>query len=378
MKKTFLIIFLIFLTGCTTTEVSQFTNVIISQNPKSALINYGRNKALSAANKSIAKIIQEFEKAITKQWGEEAKKPEKKKYVKYTQNYKSMAEVDFDKGVILVQTIDKKNPKQSLKNAIVTTLLTPNDPRAIDMFSSKEIKLRGTPYLYKEVKDQTGKYIQYPWRANHFATYLINNNLQKDTIKLNGKTQNVYSVKFNMVKDHLHIRAKKYIPTVTKYSKQFDISKNLIFSIIQTESNFNPFSVSHVPAYGLMQIVPKSAGRDVHKYLYKKDKIPSKNFLFDTNNNIKFGTAYLKIIKTNYLKGIQNPISKEYCTIAAYNTGSGNVLKTFSKNRAKAVDIINSMKPSEIYNTLLNKLPYKETRRYLTKVLKHKKEFVKL
>ncbi|MCK5110143.1 MAG: DUF3393 domain-containing protein [Arcobacteraceae bacterium] len=378
MKKTFLIIFLIFLTGCTTTEVSQFTNAIISQDPKSALINYGRNKALSVANKSIAKIIQEFEKAITKQWGEEAKKPEKKKYVKYTQNYKSMAEVDFDKGIILVQTIDKKNPKQSLKNAIVTTLLTPNDPRAIDMYSSKEIKLSGTPYLYKEVKDQTGKYIQYPWRANHFATYLINNNLEKNTIKLNGKMQDIYSVKFNMVKDHIHIRAKKYIPTVTKYSKQFDISKNLIFSIIQTESNFNPFSVSHVPAYGLMQIVPKSAGRDVHKYLYKKDKIPSKDFLFDTNNNIKFGTAYLKIIKTNYLKGIQNPISKEYCTIAAYNTGSGNVLKTFSKNRAKAVDIINSMKPSEIYNTLLNKLPYKETQRYLTKVLKHKKEFVKL
>ena len=67
-----------------------------------------------------------------------------------------------------------------------------------------------------------------------------------------------------------------------------------------------------------------------------------------------------------------------YCTISAYNTGAGNVLRTFSKNKITAVNIINSMTPSQIYNKLITSLPYKETRRYLQKVLKHKKEFVKL
>lgn len=378
MKKLILALSIIFFAGCTTSDISQVTRTVISKDPAGALTNYAKNKAINLASKGIAAIIKEFEKAINEKWGTTAKKPNQKRYVKYTQNYKSMTEVDFDKGVILVQTIDKKNPKGSLKNAIVTTLLTPNDPRSVDLYSSKEIKLSGTPYLYKEVKDQTGHYIRYSWRANYFATHLINNKLKKKTIKVNGKTENVHYVKFDMVKDHMQIRAKKYASTVTKYSKQFDISKNLIFSVIKTESNFNPFAVSRIPAYGLMQIVPKSAGRDSYKYLYRKDVTPSKNYLFNSNNNIKLGTAYLKIIKTNYLKHIQNPISKEYCTIAAYNTGSGNVLRTFSKNRTRAVNIINSMKPGEVYDTLIRKLPYKETRRYLTKVLKHKKEFVKL
>jgi membrane-bound lytic murein transglycosylase C len=378
MNKSFLIIFLIFLTGCTTSQVSQVTSAILKGNPKTALISYTKNKAINIANKNIRKIINKFEKIISGTWGKEAKKPQKKVYVKYTQNYKSMAQVDFDTGIIIVKTVDTKNPKQSLKNAIITTLLTPNDPRAIDMYSAKEIKLSGTPYLYKEIKDHTGKYIQYNWRASSYAAYLIKNALQIKQITTNNKKQKVYSVTFHMVKDHLHIRAKKYTNTITKYANQFNISKNLIFSIIQTESNFNPFAISSIPAYGLMQIVPKSAGRDVYNYLYKKDVAPSKNYLFNTTHNIKFGTAYLKIIKTKYLEGIQNPISKEYCIISAYNTGAGNVLRTFSKNKITAVNIINSMTPSQIYNKLITSLPYKETRRYLQKVLKHKKEFVKL
>jgi len=378
MKKILSIIFVIFFAGCTSSQVSKFTSAVLSKNPSAALTNYTKNQAIGYTNKGIAKIIQEFQKAIEKEWGENAQEPEQKKYVKYTQNYKAMAQVDFDKGIITVQTIDTKDPNKSLQNAIVTTLLTPNDPRAVDMYSSKTIKLSGTPYLYKEVKDQTGKYILYSWRANTFAKYLIKNKLKTTTKDINGKNQKIYTVSFNMLKDHIHIRAKKYLPSVNKYSNQFGISKNLIFSIIQTESNFNPFAVSHIPAYGLMQIVPRSAGKDVSNYLYRKNKAPTKEYLFNSANNIKFGTAYLKIIQSKYLKGITDPISAEYCVISAYNTGSGNVLETFSKDRKKAVKIINNMKPDEVYNKLLNHLPYAETRRYLTKVLKYKKGFVKL
>lgn len=95
-------------------------------------------------------------------------------------------------------------------------------------------------------------------------------------------------------------------------------------------------------------------------------------------NNIELGTAYINIIDKKYLTGINNPISKEYCVISAYNTGSGNVLKTFSSNRSKAKELINAKKPSEVYSKLRSNLPYEETRRYLKKVVNYKKDFVNL
>jgi membrane-bound lytic murein transglycosylase C len=72
---------------------------------------------------------------VRQTWGEkEVKVPEQKKYVKYTQNYMSRTIVDFDNGSIVVETLDDKSPKESLKNAIITTLLTPDDPRSVDLF----------------------------------------------------------------------------------------------------------------------------------------------------------------------------------------------------------------------------------------------------
>ncbi|MFA0464848.1 murein transglycosylase domain-containing protein, partial [Vibrio sp. 10N.261.45.F1] len=65
-----------------------------------------------------------------------------------------------------------------LKNAIMTTLLTPDDPAHVDLFSSKSIKLEGQPFLYNQVVDQEKKPIQWTWRANKFADYLIANNLK--------------------------------------------------------------------------------------------------------------------------------------------------------------------------------------------------------
>lgn len=40
--------------------------------------------------------------------------------MKYTQNYMSRTIVDFDNGSIMVETLDDKSPKESLRNAIVT------------------------------------------------------------------------------------------------------------------------------------------------------------------------------------------------------------------------------------------------------------------
>lgn len=383
MKK-FLFVFLILLiTGCSTSDIYSISNAIITKNP-AALKSIGTSKAIGYATnpnrlKSDLKFLTDFIENIASIWGEgNVKIPKQKEYVKYMQNYKSRALIDFDKGIVTVETIDEKDAKNSLKHAIVTTLLLPDDPRAADLFGAKEIKLGATPYLLGEVKDDQNKNIRYEWRANRFAKLLIKENFQEKTIQKNGKNIKVSFVNITMVKDHANVRVAKFKPLVQKYAKKYNLSENLVYAIIQTESNFNQFAVSHAGALGLMQIVPTSAGRDAYRYTKGKSWVPSKSYLFNASNNIELGSAYLQILDKKYLEGIYNPISKEYCVISAYNTGSGNVLKTFNSNRNKAKDIINSKSPSEIYTILREKLPYEETRRYLMKVVNYKKDFVSL
>ncbi len=323
-----------------------------------------------------AKLVEAFRKAVDAEWGrEELKEPRPKEYVKYTQNYLSRALVDFDKGVITVETLDREDSLKSLKNAIVTILLTPNDPRAVDIYSAKTVKLGETPFLYGEVKDNESKDIRWSWRAESFADYLIKNKIETRHIKINGETKTVYYVVVPMVKDHLEVRARKYRPLVERFAKDFSVSKNLVYAIMKTESDFNPYAVSNAPAFGLMQIVPTSAGREVHMFL-NKTGMPSKRFLFDPENNIQYGVAYLHILYSKYLNNIQNPVSREYCVIAAYNTGAGNVLRTFDSDRNRAPQRINRLDPLQVFETLRTKLPYDETRRYLAKVMDAKKEFV--
>ncbi len=323
-----------------------------------------------------AGLAKKFRKAVAIIWGKkEVKEPEPRKYVKYIHNYLSRASVDFDKGIVRVETLEQKQPLENLKRAIITTVLTPNDPRAVDIYSAKAVKLGEVPFLYQEVKDQDGEDIRWEWRAEHFADYLVKNRLQIRQIRAKGKEKTVRFVTFPMVRDHLHIRAGKYRRFIESFAEHYNISRNLVFAIIKTESDFNPFAVSSAPAFGLMQIVPATAGSDVNRYM-KKPGIPSKQFLFNPENNIQYGTAYLHLLDKKYLNGVQDPVSREYCTIAAYNTGAGNVLRVFDKDRDRAAERINGLNPLRVYKTLQENLTYDEARRYLVKVLNAKKMFI--
>ncbi|POB68792.1 lytic murein transglycosylase, partial [Vibrio vulnificus] len=91
---------------------------------------------------------------IEKRWGSrEIKMAGKSNYVKYIDNYLSRADVNFTNGTIVIETVSPTEPEQHLKNAIITTLLTPDDPANVDLFSSKEIRLEGQPFLYNQVLD---------------------------------------------------------------------------------------------------------------------------------------------------------------------------------------------------------------------------------
>ena len=318
-------------------------------------------------------LINGFSGNIEKRWGSrEIKVAGKSNYVKYIDNYLSRTEIDFQKGTIVIETVSPTDPKLHLKNAIMTTLLTPDDPANVDLFSSRDVKLEGRPFLYQQVVDQDNKAIQWSWRANRFADYLIANQLQVKDVDF----KKAYYVEIPLVENQIEIRSYQYADIVRRASNKYDIPEDLIYAIIKTESSFNPYAVSWANAYGLMQVVPKTAGRDVFKLVKKRSGEPSPEYLFNPENNIDAGTAYFYILKNRYLKDVKNPLTLEYTMISAYNGGTGGVLNTFNRNdRKRAMRDINSLQPNQVFWSLTNKHPKAEARRYLEKVSKFKKDF---
>jgi membrane-bound lytic murein transglycosylase C len=173
-----------------------------------------------------------------------------------------------------------------------------------------------------------------------------------------------------MPKDALLAKAQSYRKNVRKHAAQNGLPKELLFAVIDSESSFNPMARSRIPAFGLMQIVPQTAGIDSYRYLYGKKRILSAQYLYNENRNIKIGGAYLYLLFYRYFKDIKDPLSKLYCTIAAYNGGAGNVAKTLAGevNLTKAVHKANAMESKQLYEYLLANLPFKETKNYLSEV----------
>lgn len=378
---------LLFFSGCSMSDYQNIVKATLSKNQKEATKQLAKQKVtqykndpaklssdLKNANLSFDKLLSAFLSEVGKRWGEgEKKSASKKVYVKYTDSYKSRAEVDFERGYVLVETLDSHAPLQSLKKAIITTLLTPENPQGIDLYSASDIELSGRPYLADLVKDNEQKVVIGQWRAKRYAEYLVKNALKSRKAK-NGAV--VRYVRFPMVRDYENVKSAKYGVLVRKYARANNLSEAMVLAIIKSESSFNPYAVSSVPAYGLMQVVPSSAGRDAYNEIHGKDGVPTRAMLFDPETNIRYGTSYLKILNTRYLGDVKNPQSREYCVIAAYNTGSGNVLRSFDKDKNRAFSKINAKAPSEIYTLLRKNLPYDETRRYLKKVVDSKREFL--
>ena len=317
-------------------------------------------------------LLKYLENQVKKQWGnKDYLQAGRHRYVKYFDGYRTRAHINFDNGKIYVSTVANYAPKATLKKAIEETLLMPADPSQVDIFSDKSIPLNGKPFLLGQVKDHENKNIHWLWRAAKYADYLIANKLK--TKKFQYGT--AYYVEIDMVNDHLEQREYQYADIIRQAAKRYNIDEDLIYAIVKTESSFNPYAVSHAGAYGLMQIIPKTAGADVFNLVKNKPGIPTKEYLFNPTNNIDTGAAYFYILKNRYLKEIQHPRTKDYAMISAYNGGTGGVLATFDPDRKQAMKDINHLQPNQVYWALTNKHPKAEARRYLEKVLNFQKEF---
>lgn len=321
-------------------------------------------------------LMGQFAHNIENIWGfDEVLIAGPKDYVKYTDGFMTRSHINFDKGTITVETIAGTEPAARLKQAIVTTLLMGDDPGTVDLYSdADDINISKEPFLYGQVVDNTGEAIRWQWRANRFADWLLNHKLQQR--RSSNGLRIIYSVTINLVPNHLDKRAHKYLGMVREASRKYGVEESLILAIMQTESSFNPYAVSRSDALGLMQVVQHTAGLDVFRSRGKWGK-PSRSYLLDPANNIDTGTAYLAMLSNVYLSGIDNPTSRRYAVITAYNGGAGSVLRVFNSDKTRAFSIINSMDPGDVYEVLTSRHPSAESRRYLYKVNTAQKSYIR-
>ena len=315
---------------------------------------------------------------VQKRWGQgDVKTADATTYVKYTQGYKSRVVTDFTQGMLTVETLDQTNPQASLKAAIVEALLTSGDPGAVDLFSDKDVTIEPNqrPYLYGLVHDERGTSVGTRAQAEKFAQYLVAKKLQ--TRRVMGEQGALTSrfVMVPMVKDFQDKSVRRYQASVERYSAKWNVSPTLVLAIMRTESNFNPFAVSSAPAYGLMQLVPSSGGHDAYKRVTGIDKDPTPEYLYDPEHSIELGAAYLAQLGNGDFKAVGNQESRDLCVIAAYNTGAGNVTKTFGKSTKSAMADINKLDSRSVYERMRTELPSPETRQYVVKVTGYRKLF---
>lgn len=430
-SATTIALFALVFTSCTT---QQAINVATARNPSAALKNLGNSKVEAykrdprALVADFDRLQQELERLFgqvrqesEKKWGKEESEqlPAAKRYVKYTEQYRNRIVVDYEKLTIRVEHLQEPGVVGKLRTGIVTALLTPDDPRLVDVFSDKEIPLEGKPFLQDLVLDQDKRPMRTREDVERYATFLTSNRLKTRKITVGNTRVDVAYVQFDMIgaepervatapppvrkpapparpvpgrptqvdttpdaraDERRDINnysaadkvAPRYLALVNKYAEKTQVDPALIFAIIYQESRFNPYAVSSAQAYGMMQLVPKSGGLDAFRKAKGESVQPTKDYLMDPENNIELGATYINILLYDaWTRGIVNFPSREYCAISGYNTGPGNVARAFSgspRELKAAEQKANAMRADEVFDHLRAQLPYHETRDYLVRV----------
>lgn len=151
-----------------------------------------------------------------------------------------------------------------------------------------------------------------------------------------------------------YLYPKKYSEYVEMYASEFGISETLLYSVIHTESGFDPDSVSSADARGLTQIT-----EDTFDWLLMKSgEDYTFDDLFTPEISIKYGAYFLSIL--------QEEFAITETVVAAYHAGRGNVLSWLS-NPEYSDDGIN-----------LKNIPISDTAHYVNKVMSAMDNYYKI
>jgi len=301
--------------------------------------------------------IKAYEKQVSALWPQNDLQ-DAKKLTNYSKDLQTKTMIDFEKNQIVISTKHKVSKNDLLKKLDETLSLTSEKAYAQNNLEQK-IKALSAPSKYIKTSALNPQPLLLK-KVDHLRS-------EKAYITQDGGGK---KLTYSLPKDATYKRSFNYLRAAKSNAIRFNVSAEILLAIMHSESSFNPMARSHIPAFGLMQIVPKSAGIDSYKFLYKKRRLLSASYLYNTTNNIEIGSAYFHILYYKYLASIKNPQSRLYCAIAGYNTGAGNVAWAFvhNNNVKKASKRINKMSPQEVYNHLLKNLKYDEPKHYLKRV----------
>jgi membrane-bound lytic murein transglycosylase C len=322
------------------------------------------------------KEYKAFKEEMRKKWGD-FKERTKKQWVEYKESGNLRISTDFEEGSGQVEVIaDSKEEAEKVKDQMpekVSGAMKAKGTR--EGFETENVpnkEITEEPVLNDQLaksEDQT---------VDEYAQEVSEKNTKtKEVQGEDGETRYVVYVDFQLSDDHLQKRAEKVEDFVYEFSQKNDIDPALVFAIIHVESHFNPTAASHANAYGLMQLVPSTGGRDAYRRIFNEDGIPTKEFLFQPDNNIQMGTTFIDIMRSNYFARAEDETTREYLMICAYNTGAGNVAVAYTgdTNLSSAFSKINDMSPEENYNHLRTNLEYAEARNYLKKVTSQRERY---
>ena len=138
---------------------------------------------------------------------------------------------------------------------------------------------------------------------------------------------------------------KEYSEYVKKYAAEYEIDDYLLYSVMRTESGFDPAAVSSVGARGLTQIT-----EDTFDWLLTKT---GEDYTFDDlfipEVSIKYGALFLSIL--------QNEYAITETVLAAYHAGMGNVSSWLDDSRYSSD------------GQHLESTPISDTNHYISKVM---------
>lgn len=169
----------------------------------------------------------------------------------------------------------------------------------------------------------------------------------------------LFDIAMNFVEKRIYQKPDEYVVYVEKYSAEFGVPTDLVWSVIKTESGFDSSAVSSKGAVGLMQMMPATFEWLTDDILREYLGI---GMLYDPETNIKYGTYYLS--------RLYNRFGDWDTALAAYNGGEGNV-SDWLKDKKYSDDGI-KLKTDKIPDE------YSETKNYVKKVNKALEKYKKL
>lgn len=281
---------------------------------------------------------KEYKDRVLRNWSDGIV-PEQKRYVQYDEQGLSRLRVDYEDGAVNVESLQDGNDKDAPEKAKKAILEQLN--RVVQ--EDKGAKL---PIL-----DGAGTAVS----ADQITVQ------ERSEKGRDGVLRKRYTYSFKLDQGRLQKRVDAVLPWVKEWTQKNGVDPSLALAVIKQESAFNARARSWVPAFGLMQIVPAYAGKDVMNHLEKKNVEPSEETLYDPRANILFGTTYLKLLNERF-SSIKNATNRLYVVICAYNWGPGRLQKLI---RQKKIHPEGDSKA--LFQALLGLVP-NETKGYLTRV----------